>query len=276
MKTALPLRAQQRWFSISSTHAGGIHEGSAVASRLLGYPSPLAHWVTDGPRLAAADRLAIYNEGYFARLIECLADDYPALQHLVGEEAFASLARAYIDELPSRSPSLNAYGREMARICRTRLEPWSAVAADLARLEWAIVEVIHAPSTPSLDAALLSKIPAERWQGLRLSPSPTLRLLAFDYPVNAYYQAFREGLEPGLPERSPSSTAVYRQGLPVARMDLEPTAALLLEDLLAGCPLDSAVAELERRSSAGADIVQKLPHWLGSWVASGFFCAVEY
>jgi hypothetical protein len=270
------LRDQQRWFALSSTHRGGVHEGAGLASRSIGRPSAIEHWLTDGPSLTAAERLAIYGEGYFARLVECLADDYPALRHFLGEEPFESLARAYIDAFPSRSPSLNAYGARMAAFCRTRAESWAPFAADLARLEWALVEVIHAPSAPGLAADELAAVPAERWKTARLTPSPTLRLLDFDYPVNDYYQAFRDGLAPALPARTPSSTVVYRRGLPVTRRGLEPLAAMLLEDLISGCPLDSAVAELERRSGGRSDIVEKLPLWLGSWVASGFFATLDY
>jgi hypothetical protein len=272
----LSLRDQQTWFAIASTHQDDVREGSELASRMLGRPLPIEHCLTDGPSLTAAERLAIYSDGYFARLVECVADDYPALQHCLGVEAFESLARAYIRAFPSRSPSLNAYGSGMAAFCCTRAEAWALFAADLARLEWALVEVIHAPSAPGLAADELSKIPADGWRTARFTPSPTLRLLDFEYPVNDYFQAFREGVAPGIPERHPTSTVVYRRGLPVIRMSLERPAAMLLAELLSGFPLESAVAELERRSRDRNDIVEKLPVWLGTWVANGFFSALEY
>jgi hypothetical protein len=163
----------------------------------------------------------------------------------------------------------------MAEFCRAQPEAWAPFAADLARLEWAMVEVIHAPSVSGLDVSTVSTLPAERWQTARLTPSPTLRLLRFDFPVNEYFQAFRDGNEPELPERRTTSTVVNRRGLPVVRMDLEPVAALLLEDLIAGSPLDSAIAELERRGRDVPDLAEKLPAWLGAWVANGFFAALE-
>lgn len=275
MTIDLRLSEQQRWFVMASTDPSGVHAGAELASRALGRSLSVDACLTAGPRLGAAERLAIYHEGYFARLVECLADDYPALQHFLGAGDFASLARAYIEKFPSRAPSLNAYGARMAEFCRTRSEPWAPFAADLARLEWAVVEAIHAPSTAGLSAEALAAIPAARWQTARLVPSRTLRLLNFDYPVNAYFQAFRDGLMPGVPERYSSSTAVCRRGLPVTRTDLEPDAALLLEDLLAGCPLDSAIRELERRAREPEVVAQKLPAWLGSWVSGGFFSAIE-
>lgn len=275
MNAELSLREALHWFAGASTHAGDVREGAALASRALGRPVAIEDCLTDGPSLSAAERLVIYHAGYFGRLVECLADDYPALAYLLGDEGFSSLARAYIEKFPSRSPSLNAYGAGMAAFCRARPEPWAPFASDLARLEWALVEVIHAPSVNALDADALSALPAERWQTARFTPSPTLRLLGFDFPVNAYFRDFRDGREPELPGRRATATAVNRRGLPVERIDLEPLAASLLEDLLAGCPLGAAVAELERRAGDGSDLVEKLPTWLGSWVANGFFSAIE-
>jgi hypothetical protein len=148
-------------------------------------------------------------------------------------------------------------------------------AAELARLEWALVEVIHAPAARGLAAGTLATIPPDRFQTARLVPSPSLRLLTFDYPVNEYFQAFLEDAAPGLPERRASTTAVFRLGLSLQRMDLEPEAARLLEDLVLGCPLDSAIAEVSRRSKDVADTAERLPAWLGAWVANGFFAAIE-
>jgi hypothetical protein len=111
-----------------------------------------------------------------------------------------------------------------------------------------------------------------------LLPSRGLRLLGFDYPVNDFFQAFREERAPQMPERAATATAVYRRGLSLWRMSLEPRAARLLEDLVSGVPLAVAVAALETRSQvAGADpeLASLLPQWLGSWVQSGFFRAVE-
>jgi hypothetical protein len=275
MTTELSLREQQRWFVSVSTAENGVFEGAERASLALGRAVPIEQCVTDGPSLNAAERLAIYHEGYFARLVACLVDDYPALEYFLGEERFASLARAYIGEFPSRSPSLNAYGARMAEFCRARTEPWAPFAAELAELEWALVEVIHAPSAPGLSPEALAKVPASAWQTARLVASPTLRLLHFEHAVNAYFQAFLDGSDPEHPEQRPSATAVCRRGLPVTRTNLELPAATLLEDLLAGSPLESALARLAELSG-GVDLSEKLPNWLASWVGSGFFSAIEY
>jgi hypothetical protein len=267
----LPLQQLQQWFASVSTDPRGIDAGAAK----VGAVDAL---VTPGPLLTASERLQIYNDGYFARLTECLADDYPALAQALGEEAFSSLARDYIVQRPSRSPSLNAYGRGMAAFCQGRPEPWAAFAADLSRLEWALVEAVHAPASFAISSDALSSIPVSHWHAARLVPSLTLRVLGFDYPVGEYFQAFRDGRAPVIPAPLPSATAVYRQGLLLWRMELGTSAAHLLEDLVAGVPLGAAVSALEERTSdpaAREQLVQALPQWLATWVSSGFFVGIE-
>jgi hypothetical protein len=271
---ALGLRELQRWFASVTTHPEGVLEGHLNPER----SKKLERLVTPGPRLSAIDRVQIYKDSYFARLVECLADDYPALSYVLGEETFASLARGYIENHPSRSRSLNAYGQHLAAFCRARPEPWAGFAADLARLEWALVEVVHEPASESLAPDALATIPAARWQTVRLLPSRGLRLLAFAYPVNDFFQAFRDERLPEMPGPAHTATVIYRQGLALWRMGLEPRAAALLKDLLSGVPLAVAVASLEARSQpAGTseELARLLPHWLHSWVQSGLFRGVE-
>ncbi len=268
--TAPGLRELQRWLASVTTHPDGV----VGAPPGEGRRETLECMITAGPQLSALQRVQIYNDGYFARLLECLSDDYPALGYALGEETFTSLARAYIAQHPSRSRSLNAFGEKLAAFCRARSEPWAHFAADLARLEWALVEVVHEPVSEGLAPDALARIPAADWQAARLLPSAGVRLLGFDYPVNDFYQAFRDELSPAMPGRAPSATAVYRQGLTLWRMGLEPRAAVLLKQLLSGVPLAAAVATLELRSRAAGtndDLAQRLPRWLGSWVQSGFF-----
>lgn len=272
--TAPRLRELQRWFASVTTHPHGVLQGHVNRER----NQKLERLVTPGPRLSAIERVQIYSDGYFARLVECLADDYPALSYALGETSFAALARAYIETHPSRSRSLNGYGQHLAAFCRTLSQPWAGFASDLARLEWALVEVVHEPRSESMAADALARIPAARWQTARLLPSRAFRLLSFEYPVNAFFQAFRDEQGPEMPERAPSATAVYRQGLALWRMSLEPRAAHLLKDLVGGVPLAVAVATLESRSLAAGtsqELAQLLPQWLGSWVQCGFFRGVE-
>src|SRR5437868_5469366 len=95
--TNVSLQQLQRWFASAISEPEGV---SCDSQRSL----QLERLVTVGPRQSAAERLRIYHDGYFARLIECLSDDYPALRYALDEDAFNDLCRGYIAQEPSRSP----------------------------------------------------------------------------------------------------------------------------------------------------------------------------
>jgi hypothetical protein len=251
-------------------------------------PSPLdpegaARWFTAGPRLTAHDRLEIYRRAYHARLVECLADDYPAVQHVLGENLFEELCREYIVSFPSTGPNLNYFGRRMSEFVRERMSepfPLRGFVADLAILEWAIVEVIHAASKPPLTPEGLSDVPPDAWGDLRLEATPAFRLLRFAHPVNEYFQAFRDrgdGESPRIPAAAPSATVVYRSGSTMWRMDLTEPMAQVLSALVAGEPLGEALGHAEAGLSHldESQIASRVTTWFREWVGHGLFVSAH-
>jgi hypothetical protein len=266
------LRGTELWFARMVMTPEGKRAAAAddeAAARL-----------TAGPRLTASERLDIYRRGYHARLVECLADDYSVLQHALGDAVFHDLCVAYIERHPSESPNLNFFGRHMESFCRregSSLLAEPLFAADLAALEWAIVEVIHAPSSDPLTLDGLRDVPPDAWPSARLVPNTAVRLLRFEFPVNAYFQAFRDGEGPELPSARPSATVVYRSGTIVWRMDLTPPMFDVLDALVGGQTLGPSLARAEA-GLAGVDpaeVAQRVTHWFREWVSSGLFSRVE-
>jgi hypothetical protein len=268
----------QRWFLDVISHPRSV--AAAVGDRALmrrvgaDGAAELERIVTRGPRCSAQERLGVYHYAYHARLVDCLADDYPALRYALGEDAFDALARAVIHAHPSDGPNLNVYGRRLAEFCarpRGRV-PHRAFARELAALEWAMVEVFHAHAAPTFSPDALRAIPTRRWADARFAPSQTVRLLEFAHPVNRFFQDFREDRQPAIPARGWSATAVYRMGFRIWRMDLTRTTAALLKRLFAGAPLGAALAELgEGDERLAAEVMR----WFSEWVSGGFFAALE-
>ncbi|MES1174137.1 MAG: DNA-binding domain-containing protein [Myxococcales bacterium] len=264
----LSLRSQQEWFaaivSTPQTEPAPVDERSA--QRLI---KPSA-------TLSSAERIDIYRRGYHARLIECLIDDYPVLQHALGEEAFEALCRAYIAAHPSNGPSLNYFGRHMSDFCRTQPLPVPGFAADLATLEWAIVLCIHAPTASAVDFADLGKVPPESWPGARFTLNPSLRILHLEYPANSYLQGYRQRQSPSVPGPRPTVVAVYRTGRSVWRLELEPTLVTLVEALRGGATLEAALGEVQtsladKTEQEAAKLVSYcFQHSVSSGLFSGF------
>jgi len=266
----LGLRAQQEWFAaiISTPQDEPAPVDEQSASRLI---APSA-------TLSSLERLDIYRRGYHARLIECLVDDYPVLQHALGEETFERLCRGYIARHPSRAPSLNYFGQHMADFCGTAPLEKPQFAADLARLEWAIVLCIHAPTADVVGFEDLGRVPPERFPGARFRVNPSLRIVHLEYPANAYLQAYRRGQPSTLPSAArATSVAVYRTGRSVWRLELEPAMVTLVESLGKGATLEAGLAQVQASLAhlSEQEIAKKISHCFQHSVSSGLFSAIS-
>lgn len=265
----LSLRSHQEWFLAVITTPE--HEPAPVDAKSAG------RLVTASSTLSSLARLDIYRRSYQARLIECLADDYPVLQQTLGEETFEDLCRAYIHEHPSTEPSLNRFGRHMADFCRNHPLSDPDFAADLAALEWAVVLAIHAPTAPPLTAEDLTRVAIESWPEIRLVPNPSLGVHAFDYPVNAYFSARRRGQAAAVPTARPCSVAVYRTEQSVWRLELTPPMATLVDSLSRGETLGASLSLVAAKLDGVPEVqaAQNVTAWFSHAVSSGLFSGIR-
>lgn len=265
----LPLRSHQEWFLavITTPELDAAPVDASSAGRL----------VQPSPQLSPLECLDIYRRSYQARLVECLADDYPVLQATLGEETFESLCRAYIAQHPSAEPTLNRFGRHMADFCRSYALPEPHFAADLASLEWAVVLAIHAPTAPPLSLEELARIPIESWPEARLLPNPSLALHTLDYPVNAYLTARQRGEAVAPPTPHVSSVAVYRTEQTVWRLELTPPMVMLVESLSGGETLGASLSLVAGALGdlPEADAARSVTVWFSQAVSSGLFSGVR-
>ncbi len=274
-----PLRSLQDWFLEVITTPESVEAGISRAQpiqRALNAPN-LEALVTPSDRLSVPQRMQLYHYAYHARLIDCLIDDYPTVQYALGEETFERLAKAYIEAHPSNHPNLNHFGRHLPKFCRTLAERSDArfrnaeFLADLAQLEWSMVEVIHAGEAPTLGMLALQEMDPQQWAGIKLPPSPMLHFHEFRYPVNRFLQDYREDRAPKIPEPSWSSVAIYREGFKVWRMTHTRPMAQVLKGLLEGETLGEALGRLAQFESTEDDVMV----WFKEWVSGGFFSRIE-
>lgn len=266
------IRASQRPDSMSLGGLQAWFQRSILQDRTPG-ATPVDRFVKPSSTLSSRERLQIYRDGYRERLLECLADDYPVLEFALGSEAFARLCREYIAAHPSRSPSLNFFGKRMAAFCRSR-QGWDLgrFAGDLAALEWALVEVLHAKLEPAMTQEGLGRLSSAAWVQARFVRNPAVRVVRTRYPANSYLQAFREEARPEIPAPRRAATAVWRQGLTVWRRELGVLEARVLSRLLSGAPIARALRAVEVGAADGE--TNLITGWFRRWVSDGFFVDV--
>src|SRR5271168_4714805 len=91
---------------------------------ILGAPGRILESICETPRLSRTDRFAVYETAYRLRLAEVLANDYPVLRKVLGDETFGAIVGAYIDVVESRHPNVRWYSRKLPEYLADH-EPWS-------------------------------------------------------------------------------------------------------------------------------------------------------
>jgi hypothetical protein len=245
----------------------------------MGLPAP--RWKPDqvllpSKTLRPAQRLAIYSEGYFLRLEECLGEDFKALRHLLGHDRFRRLVAAYLKRHPSRHYSLNSLGSRLPEFLQaSRRYPRKKLLVDVARLEWTMTNLVDAAEPPS--AARLAGLTPQRMLRARFRANPTLRVFEFSSPANAIVTAVR--MERPLPPLKPCRTwlAVYRKDFTVWRMDLSEAMYGLLHALAMGRPFGLALEGVQKRWTGTAEELEAAVFAsLRAWAAERFFAAIEF
>jgi hypothetical protein len=279
----------QRWMQTVIMTLEGAEEGVASndARQLIDVPlEEVEKVVTRSQSLSAVERLDIYNRSYFARLTECLREEFPVLLHALGDEAFDAFAIDYLRKYPSRSYTLNHLGLNFPRyLAESRPEEegtgigWPEFLIDLATLELTYNEVFDGPGVEGsrlLDEEQLKAIPPDRWPEARLVPVVCLRLLSLRHPVHRYFSAVRKDKDPKLPKPRRTWLAVTRRNYVIRRHELSRVQYVLLNALVTGQPVGQAlIVAAESPGVTLEKLAGDLHQWFANWSADGFFQAVE-
>ncbi len=188
----------------------------------------------------AARRFRVYRNNVHGALIDALGAAYPVTRRLVGDDFFAAMAREFFLGEASRARSLALYGAGFADFIE-HFPPTAGLAylADVARLERAWLEALHAPDLPALDAAALPG-DGNRLLTARFEAHPAVRLVGSPHPVVSIWRANREGQAGGEIAALPESALVTRPGFEVATRALDPAVAGFADALLAGASVQDA------------------------------------
>ncbi|MCI0332898.1 MAG: DNA-binding domain-containing protein [Planctomycetes bacterium] len=281
----------QKWMLSVITHPDGVLAGVASAEarqQIDAPPDELEQIIERSHNLTSVERLQVYGNAYYARLIECLQEEFPATAHALGEETFGAFAFEYLQAYPPRSYTLAKLAADFPRFLRdTRPAQdtddggggdWADFLIDLATLERTYSEVFDRPG-PERQGTLrpdeVAALSADQWPNARLVPVDCLRLIQLRFPVHEFASAVRHGQKPTIPSPAETYLVVSRRNYVV-----HPRAVSKLEfEALMGLSNGRSVGEVISLAAGSCDLdfeqlSIQIRGWFQRWSADGLFIGI--
>jgi hypothetical protein len=269
----------QRWMRWVITEPRGIH--AALTSPWTLDPSLAGRYkeperqlevIEETVPLSRNDRLDVYANAYFYRLLESLAADFVTVHRILGEERFHDLVAHYLMRYPSNSPNIGDLGETFPGYIKESPHSKSfPFLYELAMLERAIMECLFTNHLPPLDVRSFQTKSEEEWAAARFVLDPAIRLMSVQWPVDQLWKSREQSdpLElPAFRESSPKHLLVYRDDswVSVTVMDVHPWKALHM--LRSGMSLGAVCDALSKQWNPGSK-PQPVMEWFSTWIAMG-------
>lgn len=140
-------------------------------------------------------RFNIYRNNYFHGLIEQLAEAYPTVQSILGDDAFSVIAHRYLQYFPPKNVSLALFGEEFTHYLREiSITKNDDLICDSALLDRAYLEALHAPDQVVIDPVVLSDL-GDDLVGARFTPHGSLRIIESNISLVDTWKAYRKGIK---------------------------------------------------------------------------------
>jgi hypothetical protein len=215
---------------------------AGLADPLRPCPEGLRVWNGSDP----TRRFDVYRNNVASSLVDALADTFPVVQQLVGEEFFRAMAAVFARAHRPRSPVLARYGADLPEFIEgfapARDVPY---LADVARLEYAWLRAYHAADADPVaaDAVGAALASGERIGALRLELHPSLAIVASPYAIVSIWAAHHgEGDLAQTDPFEPETAFVARRTLDVLVTRGPRGSAEFVAALATGAPLADAAA----------------------------------
>lgn len=249
----------------------------ALQSRVL-HGDPAIEFVISGSeRCDTGTRLGIYEHAFIARLVEALADTYPALRNTMGENEFTELTRGFVAKSPPVHFSIRYFGSDLAAFIPSAFTGAKAkVLGDLARWEWALSEAFDAADAVAVTKEDLGGIEPKQWPRLRFRLSPSLRRLRLSSNAVQWWRAAKQKAVRPTRWRSakPVEWAIWRSQLTTYFRSLPRDEAWAL-DAIAGRQPFAAMCEVLVQFTGAEHAPMRAATLLQKWIGDEWIVGIE-
>lgn len=258
------------------TAPAGVEEaaGNECALQARGLEAVIA----GNEEFSARDRLGIYANAYFYRLLDIFKEEFSCTYTVLGDVNFHNLITGYLIEYPPSEPSVLYAGRHLPHYLERVSGPARAAAAhmpflaDLARLERACIEVFHGVDAEAIEQTSLCGLTPESWPVLRVRLHPAAQIFDIEWRIDALMAAIKEDRQWEPPERASATILVWRKDSRIHYRPLEPGERAALKTAAGSADFASICAALASELEAAAGVTELaaiINRMLMSWLRDG-------
>ena len=259
--------------------AGTLKElQEAFSSYLLGGDSAIESLVEESEQCSRKERLGVYGDACWLRLMEALEFNYPGVHTLLGDEAFLKAGRTYIDVWPSHFRSIRWFGGHLAEFLRTT-SPYQnePMLAEMAQFEWMRSAVFDAENQDPICEDDLAAVPEQQWPELYFKPHPSLRRMDFQWNVAAFRRAIDEDKDPDPPAKADrlQGWIMWRKGVDTFWRSMEVDEAVAMDAMIEGKSFSKICAGLLEWSDE-ENVAIRAAGMLKRWVNDGMIGELKF
>ncbi len=151
---------------------------------VLDASKPAPNYLSGPHNRPVGSRFNVYRNNVVLGLTNALAESFPVIVRLLGDQNFRSLANIHVRAHPPKTPLMMFYGADFPAFLQT-FQPLSHLPylPDTARLELLRRESFHAADATPINPESLGQIPEPDLAKTRFRLHPTMRLISSPYPL---------------------------------------------------------------------------------------------
>lgn len=241
-----------------------------------------ARYIVPSPTMRPHQRIQIYNQQYWWRLLNTLHANFPLVTRLFGYQAFnEEIGIPYLHRYPPNHWSLTLLGERLPSwVAEYYKEPDQPLILNASHLDWAFTASFIAPQPPPLDLNTLMQDNPNHLLTSTFYLQPHIHLFKWDYDLLAFRESFlkqevdywTEHSFPSLSKGKPYHFALFRT-LKNSQAWREITRGeyFLLQLFKKGSSVEAACEAIESQESAlYEEIASNLQKWIQDWTRLGW------
>lgn len=282
------LQSTQEWFATILTHRMGENDTiQSYSPNGILIAEEAARYIIPSPTLQPHQRMQIYNQQYWWRLLNTLHLNFPLVTRLFGFQAFnEQIGIPFILKYPPCHWSLTLLGESLPKwVMECYQEPDQSLIYNAASLDWAYTASFIAPQFPPLDLSHLVEGNQESLLSHTFYLQSHIYLFTWEYDLMTFRGSFVkqevdywvENPFPELPKGKAYYFILYRNGINnIAWREISKGELLLLECFKKGTSIESVCEYIEtQETSLYEEMETNLQNWMQNWTQAGWLTLTQ-